>query len=64
MAEISSVASVNMIPTIAQTLRALNTPQLPNFNVGTPNADANASAASTSVPCGSASSGGSIDTCA
>lgn len=52
----------SVVPTIAQTLQSLNSPQLPNFNVGTPSPDANVSAASTSVATGSVVSGGSVDT--
>jgi hypothetical protein len=53
-------------PTIIQTLQSLNSPQLPNFNVGTANADASAgamasSAATTSGSVGS-SCGSSVDT--
>jgi hypothetical protein len=53
-------------PTIIQTLQSLNSPQLPNFNVGTANVEASAgamasSAATTSGSVGS-SCGSSVDT--
>ena len=53
-------------PTIVQTLQSLNSPQLPNFNVGTANPEANAgamasSAAATSGSVGT-SCGSSVDT--
>jgi len=52
-------------PTIVQTLQSLNSPQLPNFNVGTANPEANAGAvASSAAASGSVgtSCGSSVDT--
>jgi hypothetical protein len=54
MMSVSSVA-----PSIAQTIQSINAPQLPNFNVGTANVEANAAAATTS----DAASSGSVGTC-
>lgn len=53
------------IPTIAQTLQSLNSPQVPNIKIGTANPDAGAMAAPVVVPsAGSVGSGcgSSIDT--
>lgn len=54
MMDVSPIA-----PTIAQTIQSLNSPQLPNFSIGTANLEANAAAATVS----DAASSGSVGTC-
>ncbi|MDD2865276.1 MAG: hypothetical protein PHC99_11240 [Methylococcales bacterium] len=56
-----------VLPTIAQTLQSMNSPQVPNIQIGTADVDANSAAAAVSIPsAGSVGGGtsGSIDTTA